>query len=390
MTTQITDTIRYIGVDDKDLDLFESQYEVPNGMAYNSYVILDEKIAVMDTVDERKTGEWITNLQKELAGRTPDYVVVQHMEPDHTGSLKQLLDLYPDIQLVGNAKTFQMLPQFYPVEIEGKTVTVKEGDTLSLGSHTLQFFLAPMVHWPEVMMTYEQSEKVFFAADAFGKFGTLDTEEDWACEARRYYFNIVGKYGAPVQMLLKKAAALDIAVIAPLHGPILSENLDYYIDLYNTWSSYKAESKGVFIAVASIHGNTLKAAKKLEELLLAKGEERVVVSEISREDMAEIVEDAFRHDRIVLAASSYDAGVFLPMHDLLIHLSYKAFQNRKVGLIENGSWAPSAAKTMRGLLEPMKNVEILEPVVTIRSSMKDTDLPQLEALADALIAAAEA
>ncbi|MCR4838218.1 MAG: MBL fold metallo-hydrolase [Eubacterium sp.] len=390
MTTQITDTIRYIGVDDKDLDLFESQYEVPNGMAYNSYVILDEKIAVMDTVDERKTGEWITNLQKELAGRTPDYVVVQHMEPDHTGSLKQLLDLYPDIQLVGNAKTFQMLPQFYPVEIEGKTVTVKEGDTLSLGSHTLQFFLAPMVHWPEVMMTYEQSEKVFFAADAFGKFGTLDTEEDWACEARRYYFNIVGKYGAPVQMLLKKAAALDIAVIAPLHGPILSENLDYYIDLYNTWSSYKAESKGVFIAVASIHGNTLKAAKKLEELLLAKGEERVVVSEISREDMAEIVEDAFRHDRIVLAASSYDAGVFLPMHDLLTHLSYKAFQNRKVGLIENGSWAPSAAKTMRGLLEPMKNVEILEPVVTIRSSMKDTDLPQLEALADALIAAAEA
>ena len=390
MTTQITDTIRYIGVDDKDLDLFESQYEVPNGMAYNSYVILDEKIAVMDTVDERKTGEWITNLQKELAGRTPDYVVVQHMEPDHTGSLKQLLDLYPDIQLVGNAKTFQMLPQFYPVDIEGKTVTVKEGDTLSLGSHTLQFFLAPMVHWPEVMMTYEQSEKVFFAADAFGKFGTLDTEEDWACEARRYYFNIVGKYGAPVQMLLKKAAALDIAVIAPLHGPILSENLDYYIDLYNTWSSYKAESKGVFIAVASIHGNTLKAAKKLEELLLAKGEERVVVSEISREDMAEIVEDAFRHDRIVLAASSYDAGVFLPMHDLLTHLSYKAFQNRKVGLIENGSWAPSAAKTMRGLLEPMKNVEILEPVVTIRSSMKDTDLPQLEALADALIAAAEA
>ena len=390
MTTQITDTIRYIGVDDKDLDLFESQYEVPNGMAYNSYVILDEKIAVMDTVDERKTGEWIANLQKELAGRTPDYVVVQHMEPDHTGSLKQLLDLYPDIQLVGNAKTFQMLPQFYPVDIEGKTVTVKEGDTLSLGSHTLQFFLAPMVHWPEVMMTYEQSEKVFFAADAFGKFGTLDTEEDWACEARRYYFNIVGKYGAPVQMLLKKAAALDIAVIAPLHGPILSENLDYYIDLYNTWSSYKAESKGVFIAVASIHGNTLKAAKKLEELLLAKGEECVVVSEISREDMAEIVEDAFRHDRIVLAASSYDAGVFLPMHDLLTHLSYKAFQNRKVGLIENGSWAPSAAKTMRGLLEPMKNVEILEPVVTIRSSMKDTDLPQLEALADALIAAAEA
>ena len=389
MDYNITDTIRYIGVNDRDLDLFESQYEVPNGMAYNSYLILDEKVCIMDTVDERGADAWVENLTKELGGRTPDYVVIQHMEPDHTGSLQRLISLYPDIQLVGNAKTFQMLPQFYPIDVSEKTVIVKEGDTLSLGSHTLQFFMAPMIHWPEVMMTYEQSEKVFFAADAFGKFGTLDTDEDWACEARRYYFNIVGKYGAPVQSLLKKAAALDIAVIAPLHGPILTGNLGYYIDLYNTWSSYKAESKGVFIAVASIHGNTLAAAKKLEELLLAKGEERVVVSEISREDMAEIVEDAFRHDRIVLAASSYDAGVFLPMHDLLTHLSYKGFQNRKVGLLENGSWAPSAAKTMRGLLEPMKNVEILEPVVTIRSSMKETDLPQLEALADALIAAAE-
>ena len=389
MDYNITDTIRYIGVNDRDLDLFESQYEVPNGMAYNSYLILDEKVCIMDTVDERGADAWVENLTKELGGRTPDYVVIQHMEPDHTGSLQRLISLYPDIQLVGNAKTFQMLPQFYPIDVSEKTVIVKEGDTLSLGSHTLQFFMAPMIHWPEVMMTYEQSEKVFFAADAFGKFGTLDTDEDWACEARRYYFNIVGKYGAPVQSLLKKAAALDIAVIAPLHGPILTGNLGYYIDLYNTWSSYKAESKGVFIAVASIHGNTLAAAKKLEELLLAKGEERVVVSEISREDMAEIVEDAFPHDRIVLAASSYDAGVFLPMHDLLTHLSYKGFQNRKVGLLENGSWAPSAAKTMRGLLEPMKNVEILEPVVTIRSSMKETDLPQLEALADALIAAAE-
>jgi len=389
MDYNITDTIRYIGVNDRDLDLFESQYEVPNGMAYNSYLILDEKVCIMDTVDERGVDAWVENLTKELGGRTPDYVVIQHMEPDHTGSLQRLISLYPDIQLVGNAKTFQMLPQFYPIDVSEKTVIVKEGDTLSLGSHTLQFFMAPMIHWPEVMMTYEQSEKVFFAADAFGKFGTLDTDEDWACEARRYYFNIVGKYGAPVQALLKKAAALDIAVIAPLHGPILTGNLGYYIDLYNTWSSYKAESKGVFIAVASIHGNKLAVAKKLEELLLAKGEERVVVSEISREDMAEIVEDAFRHDRIVLAASSYDAGVFLPMHDLLTHLSYKGFQNRKVGLLENGSWAPSAAKTMRGLLEPMKNVEILEPVVTIRSSMKETDLPQLEALADALIAAAE-
>ncbi len=389
MEVKITDTIRYIGVDDKDLDLFESQYEVPNGMAYNSYLIIDEKIAVMDTVDERGEEEWLENLQRELAGRKPDYVVIQHLEPDHSGSLAKLISLYPEIQLVGNAKTFQMLPQFYPIDTEGKTVVVKEGDTLSLGSHTLQFFLAPMVHWPEVMMTYEQSEKVFFAADAFGKFGTLDTDEDWACEARRYYFNIVGKYGAPVQMLLKKAAALDIKVIAPLHGPILSENLEYYIGLYDTWSSYRAESKGVFIAVASIHGNTLKAAKKLEELLLAKGEERVVVSEISREDMAEIVEDAFRHDRIVLAASSYDGGVFLPMHDLLTHLSYKGFQNRKVGILENGSWGPTAARTMKGLLEPMKGVEVLEPVVTIRSTLKDSDIPGLEALADALIAAGE-
>ena len=387
MEIKVTDSIRYIGVDDKDLDLFESQYEVPNGMAYNSYLILDEKIAIMDTVDERGVDAWVENLQRELAGRTPDYVVIQHMEPDHSGSLMRLLELYPDIKLVGNAKTFQMLPQFYFVELGDKAVTVKEGDTLSLGIHTLQFLLAPMVHWPEVMMTYEQSEKVFFAADAFGKFGTLDTDEDWACEARRYYFNIVGKYGAPVQMLLKKAAQLDIRVIAPLHGPILSEDLGYYIGLYDTWSSYKEESKGVFIAVASIHGNTLAAARKLEALLLEKGEERVVVSEISREDMAEIVEDAFRHDRMVLAASSYDGGVFLPMHDLLTHLSYKGFQNRKVGILENGSWAPSAARTIKGLLEPMKGVEVLEPVVTIRSTLKDADLPQLEALADALIEA---
>ena len=400
MEIKVTDTIRYIGVDDKDLDLFESQYEVPNGMAYNSYVILDEKIAIMDTVDERRADAWVENLQRELAGRTPDYVVIQHMEPDHTGSLARLISLYPEIQLVGNVKTFQMLPQFYPLDTEGKTVVVKEGDTLSLGAHTLQFFMAPMIHWPEVMMTYEQSEKVFFSADAFGKFGTLDTAEDWACEARRYYFNIVGKYGAPVQMLLKKASALDIRIIAPLHGPILGEGLmvpdeekgqapceplSYYLGLYDTWSSYKAESRGVFIAVASIHGNTLKAAKKLEELLLAKGEERVVVSEISREDMAEIVEDAFRHDRIVLAASSYDGGVFLPMHDLLTHLSYKGFQNRTVGILENGSWAPSAARTIKGLLEPMKGIEILEPTVTIRSSLQEADLPQLEALADALV-----
>ncbi len=387
MQVKVTDTIRYIGVQDRDLDLFESQYEVPNGMAYNSYLILDEKTCVMDTVDSRKTDEWMENLNQELGGRNVDYLVVQHVEPDHTGSLLRLISEYPEVKLVGNDKTFQMLPQFYPLDLEGRSITVKEGDTLSLGSHTLQFLMAPMVHWPEVMMTYEQSEKVFFTADAFGKFGTVDTDEDWACEARRYYFNICGKYGIMVQMLLKKAAKLDIRVIAPLHGPVLSDDLDYYMGLYDTWSSYKAESRGVFIAVASIHGNTLAAARKLEEMLLAKGEERVVVSEISREDIAECVEDAFRHDRMVLAASSYDAGVFMPMHDFLTHLTYKGYQSRKVGLMENGSWAPTAARTMRGLLEPMKDVEILEPVVTIRSSMKEGDLPCLEALADALIEA---
>lgn len=387
MKVEISDAVKYIGVDDKDIDLFESQYIVPNGISYNSYLIMDEKVCLMDTVDSRKTSEWEKNLSEELAGRKVDYLVIQHLEPDHAGSILRAIELFPDMVLVGNAKTFAMLPQFFDVDIEGKTLVVKEGDTLSLGSHTLHFVMAPMVHWPEVMVTYESSEKILFAADGFGKFGALDTEEDWACEARRYYFNIVGKYGAPVQGLLKKAAALDIAMICPLHGPILTENLEYYIGLYDTWSSYKPENKGVFIAYASIHGNTAKAAEKLAEILREKGEEKVVVSDLSREDIAECVEDAFRYDRMVLAAASYDAGVFLPMHDFLTHLKAKAYQKRTVGILENGSWGPTAARTMKGLLEQMSDITVLEPYVTIKSVMKATDIPALEALADAVIEA---
>lgn len=387
MKVTISDAVKYIGVDDKDIDLFESQYIVPNGISYNSYLIMDEKVCLMDTVDERKTAEWEKNLLETLAGRTVDYLVIQHLEPDHAGSILKAIELFPDMILVGNAKTFSMLPQFFDIDVTGKTLEVKEGDTLNLGAHTLHFVMAPMVHWPEVMVTYESSEKILFSADGFGKFGALDTEEDWACEARRYYFNIVGKYGAPVQGLLKKAAALDIAVICPLHGPILTNNLEYYIGLYDTWSSYRPENKGVFIAYASIHGNTAKAAQKLAEMLREKGEEKVVVSDVCREDIAECVEDAFRYDRMILAASSYDGGVFLPMHDFLTHLKAKAYQKRTVGIVENGSWGPTAARTMKGLLEQMSNITVLEPVVTIKSVMKDTDIPALEKLANAVIEA---
>lgn len=387
MKVTISDAVRYIGVDDRDIDLFESQYIVPNGISYNSYLIMDEKVCLMDTVDGRKTGEWEKNLLEELDGRSVDYLVINHLEPDHAGSILRAIEMFPDMILVGNAKTFSMLPQFFDIDITGKTLVVKEGDTLTLGTHTLSFVMAPMVHWPEVMVTYESSEKILFSADAFGKFGALDTDEDWACEARRYYFNIVGKYGAPVQGLLKKAAALDIAKICPLHGPILTENLEYYVNLYNTWSSYSPENKGVFIAFASIHGNTAKAAKKLADILREKGEEKVVVSDLAREDIAECVEDAFRYDRMVLAASSYDGGVFIPMHDFLTHLKAKAYQKRTVGLLENGSWGPSAVRTMKGLLEQMPGVTVLEQSVTIKSVMKDTDIPALEALADAIIEA---
>lgn len=382
----ISDKIKYIGVDDTTLDLFESQYAVPDGVSYNSYVILDDKTAIMDTVDKRGMKDWENNLLNALDGRNADYVIIQHMEPDHAGSLARLIELFPEITVVGNAKTFVMINQFFENINIKNSLTVKEGDTLNLGSHTLTFVMAPMVHWPEVMVTYESSEKVLFSADGFGKFGALSLTEnaDWACEARRYYFNIVGKYGAPVQTLLKKASALDIKTICPLHGPVLSDNLGYYIDLYNTWSSYQPESKGVFIAYASIHGNTAYAAEQFAEMLRNKGVDNVVITDLSRCDIAEAVEDAFRYDRMVLAAASYDAGVFPIMQDFLHHLQAKAFQNRTVGLIENGSWAPTAAKTMRNILETMKNITIVEPVVTIKSVLKATDIPALEQLADAI------
>lgn len=382
----ISESVKYIGVDDTTIDLFESQYVVPEGVSYNSYVILDEKIAIMDTVDKRGMKEWEDNLLKTLDGKKADYVIVQHMEPDHAGSLARLLELFPDITVVGNAKTFVMINQFFENINIKDSLTVKEGDTLNLGSHTLTFVMAPMVHWPEVMVTYESSEKILFSADGFGKFGALSlTEnEDWACEARRYYFNIVGKYGAPVQTLLKKASALDIKTICPLHGPVLSDNLGYYLDLYNTWSSYQPESKGIFIAYASIHGNTAVAANRFADILRDKGVEKVVVTDLSRCDIAEAVENAFRYDRMVLAAASYDAGVFPIMQDFLHHLQSKAYQNRTIGLIENGSWAPTAAKTMRSILDTMKNITIVEPVVTIKSALKENDIPALEELADAL------
>lgn len=384
----ISEAIRYIGVADKTIDLFESQYKVPHGVTYNSYVILDEKTVLMDTVDARGQEEWEKNLKDTLAGRDLDYMVVQHLEPDHAGSIGRVLELYPNVTVVSNAKVFKMLPQFFELPADMKTVTVAEGDTLNVGTHTLAFVMAPMVHWPEVMVTYEVSEKVLFAADGFGTFGALDEqEEDWACEARRYFINIVGKYGASVQGLLKKAATLDIAVIAPLHGPVLRENLGYYIGLYDTWSSYRAEDTGVFIPYASIHGNTAKVAKKFAEILKAKGEEKVVLCDLSRDDMSEAVEDAFRYDRMVLAAASYDAGVFLCMQDFLAHLQSKTYQNRTVGIIENGSWAPSAGKVMKGVMEGLKKITVLEPTVTIKSTLKETDIPALEALADAVIAA---
>ena len=383
--TRITDTVVYIGVDDKTIDLFESQYVVPNGISYNSYVILDEKVVVMDTLDARATEEWFKNLENALNGRTVDYLVVSHMEPDHAANIQALAERYPNMQVVGNAKTFQLLSQFFSIDISSRAITVKEGDTLNVGSHTLQFFMAPMVHWPEVMVTYEQSEKILFSADGFGKFGTLDTEEDWDCEARRYYFNIVGKYGMQVQALLKKAARLDIQMICPLHGPILKENLAHYLNKYDIWSSYRPEDEGIFIAYASIHGNTAKAIKKFAEMLKEKGAPKVSLCDLTRDDMAEAVEDAFRYDRLVLAACSYDGGVFPCMEEFLHHLKAKNYQNRKVALIENGSWAPSAGKVMRSLLEGMKNITIYDEFVSIRSTLKEDSTAAMEALADALV-----
>ena len=384
--TYISESVVYVGVDDKTIDLFESQYHVPNGVSYNSYIIFDEKIAVMDTVDRRGTDEWLANVRRALDGKTPDYLVIQHLEPDHAGNVQTLAEMFPEMKLVGNKKTFQMLPQFFSMELAPeRLVTVAEGDTLSLGSHTLQFFMAPMVHWPEVMVTYEQSEKILFSADGFGKFGALDTEEDWTCEARRYYMNIVGKYGAQVQALLKKAAGLDIAMICPLHGPILKEDLGYYVGKYLTWSSYEPEDEGIVIAYASIHGNTAQAAKKFAEILEKKGAKKVSLFDLARDDMAEAIEDAYRYDTLVLAASSYDAGVFPCMEDFLNHLRAKNFQKRKVAHIQNGSWAPSAGKVMKSIVAQMKDITEIEPMVTIKSTLKPETLAELETLADAIL-----
>ena len=383
---KVTDSVLYVGCDDLDIDLFESQYHVPNGVSYNSYVILDEKIAIMDTVDPRRTEEWLGKVEKVLGGRLPDYLVVQHMEPDHAGSIQKICTKYPQMQIVSNAKVFGMMPQFFDFDLTGRTITVKEGDTLSLGSHTLTFVMAPMVHWPEVMVTYEASEKILFSADGFGKFGALSVEEDWTDEARRYFINIVGKYGAQVQNLLKKAATLDIAMICPLHGPVLKEDLGYYIGKYLTWSSYEPEEDGIVIACASIHGNTKRAMLKFAEILKEKGAENVKFFDLSRDDMAEAIAEAYQYSKLVVACPTYDGVLFPCMEDFLYHLKIKNFQNRKAAIVENGSWAPMSGKLMKAYLEGMKNITMVEPTVTIKSTMSEKNLEELNALADALLA----
>ena len=389
MMNMISDTIKYIGVDDLDIDLFESQYVVPEGMSYNSYLIDDEKIAVMDTADRRKAEEWKANLKAALGNRQPDYLVAHHMEPDHSALIAWMLETYPGLQLVCSAQAVKMLSNFFEgFNFEGRVITVKEGDILSLGKHELKFIGAPMVHWPEVIMSYDSTDKVLFSADGFGKFGALVNEtDDWACEARRYYFNICGKYGIQVQNVLKKAAAIDIQTICPLHGPVLKgEALAEAIKLYDIWSKYEPESEGILIAYASIHGGTAVAAERLAEILNKKGAKKVVVSDLSRSDMAEVIEDAFRYPTVVVAASSYDGGVFPVMHDFLYHLQIKNYQKRRFGIVENGSWAPAAGKVMRSMIEGLKDCEIVEPMVTIRSRMKSADEAQLEQLADSLLA----
>ena len=382
----VTDSVLYVGCDDRDIDLFESQYRVPNGVTYNSYVIMDEKIAVMDTVDPRAMEEWMQNVERVLDGKEPDYLVISHLEPDHAGSIQRIAERYPTMKLVSNAKVFAMLPQFFNFDLTGRTVTVGEGDSLELGSHTLHFVMAPMVHWPEVMVEYESSEKILFAADGFGKFGAMDAEEEWTDEARRYFINIVGKYGPQVQALLKKAATLDIAMICPLHGPVLKENLGFYIDKYLKWSSYEPEEEGVVVACASIHGNTRKAMQRFVEILREKGAKNVVFFDLARDDMAEAVASAYRYDTLVTACCTYDANLFPCMEDFLYHLKIKNFQNRKVGIVENGSWAPMAGKQMRSYFEGMKNIRIADPMVTIRSTMTEENEEEMKALADALLA----
>lgn len=378
----ISESIKYIGVDDTTLDLFESQYIVPHGVSYNSYLILDEKIAVMDTVDARKTKEWFDNLDKELKERVPDYLIVSHLEPDHSANIQLFTEKYKEAKLVLSAKAKAMLPQFFNIEgLDERCIVVKEGEELDLGNHHLKFIMVPMVHWPEVMVEYETTEKVLFSADGFGKFGALSHDEDWACEARRYYFNIVGKYGAPVQTLLKKASTLDIKMICPLHGPILKDNLGYYIDKYQIWSSYQSEDEGVLVVSASIHGNTKEVALKVVDLLKEKGV-KVAFTDLTRDDMAEAVEDAFRYSKMILAGATYDGGVFSPMEDFLHRLQHKGYQNKTVGLIENGSWAPLANKVMKEMLTPMKNITICENTVTIKSTYKDENQETINQLVE--------
>lgn len=381
----ITDKIKYIGVNDKTLDLFESQYIIPNGVSYNSYIIEDEKTTIMDTVDRRAVSEWINNIEKELGETKPAYLVVSHLEPDHSAGINILVEKYPEMKIILSKKAADMLPQFINKDLSEKLIIAKEGDEISLGEHKLTFVMAPMVHWPEVMFTYEQTEKVLFSADGFGKFGALDVEEDWACEARRYYFNIVGKYGMQVQAILKKAANLEIKTICPLHGPILKENLEYYINKYDIWSSYKPEDEGVLIAYNSIHGNTEKAVEELARILKEKNVKNIVVSDLSRADMAEVIEDAFRYDKMIIASPTYDAGLFPTTEKFLRHLKAKNYQNRKIGLIENGSWAPMAGKHMKDIIKDMKDITLCEPMVTIKTTMNEETVKKLEELAEEFV-----
>ena len=380
MKFNITDSVEYIGVNDRTIDLFESQYIVPNGVSYNSYIIKDDKIVIMDTVDKRATNEWLENLENSLGKSKPNFLVISHLEPDHSANIELLAEKYPNMKIILNARTENMMKQFFDRDFSDRYVIVKEGDIIDIGNHKLQFFMAPMVHWPEVMVTYEQTEKILFTADGFGKFGTLDTEEDWACEARRYYFNICGKYGAQVQALLKKASNLDIKIICPLHGPILKENLEYYINKYDVWSSYKPEDKGILIAYNSIHGNTAKAVEKLEEMLKQNGVEKVIVSDLAREDIAEVIEDAFRYDKMIIATPTYDAGLFPATELFLRDLKHKNYQNRKIGIMENGSWAPMAAKNVKEILSDMKDIQVCDTVVTLKTRMNEQNVEQMENL----------
>lgn len=382
----VTNDIKYIGVNDHEIDLFEGQYDVPNGMAYNSYAIIDEKIAVFDTVDGNFTEEWLANIKEAIGERQPDYLIVQHMEPDHSANILNFINAYPNAKIIGNSKTFAMMSNFFDgLDLTDKKIEVKDGESLSLGKHELTFIFAPMVHWPEVMFTYDSTDKVLFSADAFGKFGALDADEDWACEARRYYFGIVGKYGVQVQNVLKKAAALDIKTICPLHGPVLSENLPYYLGLYNTWSSYGVESDGIFIAYTSVYGNTKKAAELLRDKLLEKGCPKVAIADLAREDMAESVEDAFRYGKLVIATTTYNADIFPFMKHFILDLTERGYQNRTIGIIENGSWAPTAAKVVKTMFDKSKNISWTETTVTVKSAVKAENIAQIEALADELM-----